>query len=144
MRLAALFFTLMLLWPGRGLAQDEPDPMVAYRAKTQVVKPCDRSGGGIIVCGNRAERNARQRLPLPREPDADRILPGDAPRASAAPVRQGACGVVGGQGAGCTGGLSVFQVVDVLGKAATAIVDADAALAPPPPLPDRFRGATPR
>ena len=82
MRLAALFFTLMLLWPGRGLAQDEPDPMVAYRAKTQVVKPCDRSGGGIIVCGNRAERNARQRLPLPREPAADRILPGDAPRAS--------------------------------------------------------------
>lgn len=87
MRLAALLFTFMLLSPGRGQAQDRHDPMAAYRAKTQVVKPCDRSGGGIVVCGNRAERNARQRLPLPRETDEGRIVPGDAPRASAAPVR---------------------------------------------------------
>lgn len=134
----------MLLLPSGAQADEPKDPMAVYRVRTQVVKPCDRSGGGIVVCGNRAERNAKERLPLPREPDAGRIVPGEAPRASAAPVRQGACGVVGGQGAGCTGGLSVFQVVDVLAKGVTAIVDPDADLAPPPPLPDRFEGATPR
>lgn len=134
----------MLLLPSGAQADEPKDPMAVYRARTQVVKPCDRSGGGIVVCGNRAERNAKERLPLPREPDAGRIVPGETPRASAAPVRQGACGVVGGQGAGCIGGLSVFQVVDVLAKGVTAIVDPDADLAPPPPLPDRFEGATPR
>ena len=144
MRLAALLFTLMLLSPGRGQAQDRPDPMAAYRAKTQVLKPCDRSGGGIVVCGNRAERNARQRLPLPRETDEGRIVVGDAPRASAAPVRQGACGVVGGQGAGCVGGLNAIKVIDMLGKGATLLIDPDADLASPPSLPEKFRGATPR
>ncbi|WP_256869351.1 hypothetical protein [Sphingobium lactosutens] len=115
--------------------------MAVYRAKTQAVKPCDRGGGAIVVCGNRAERNAKERLPLPREPVEGGIVKGDAPRASAAPVRQGGCGVVGGQGAGCTGGLPIFQAVGALVKAATAIIDPDADLSPSPGLPDRFNGA---
>jgi hypothetical protein len=130
-----------LLLPVCALAAEEDELMAAYRVRTQVVRPCDRSGGGIVVCGNRAERNARERLPLPREPEEGGILRGEAPRASAAPVRQGACGVSGGQGAGCTGGLPVFQAVGVLVKAATAVIDPDADLALPPQLPDRFDGA---
>ena len=32
--------------------------MEEYQARTAVVRPCDRSGGGIVVCGSRAVRNA--------------------------------------------------------------------------------------
>lgn len=115
--------------------------MAAYRAKTQVIKPCDRSGGGIVVCGNREERNARERLPLPREQDETARMTGDAPRASAAPVRQGSCGVSGGQGAGCVGGWNGIKMIDTLVKGITLMLDPDADVAPPPPLPDRFKGA---
>lgn len=141
MKVSGLSITLLLLLPGGAWAAEEGDAMANYRARTQVVKPCDRSGGGIVVCGNRAERNARERLPLPREPEDGAIVKGDAPRASAAPVRQGACGVSGGQGAGCTGGLSVFRTVGALVKAGTAIIDPDADLLSPPTLPERFKGA---
>lgn len=114
--------------------------MAAYREKTQVVRPCDRSGDAIVVCGTQAERNAKQRLPLPRAPEDGSGLPrGEAPRASAAAARQGSCGVVGGQGTGCTGGLPVFQAVGALAKLVTAIADPDADLSPPPP--ERLEGA---
>ena len=127
--------------PAMARAADSDTLMANYRNKTQVVRPCDRSGGGIVVCGNRAARNARERLPLPREsPDAAGLIRGEAPRASAARVRQGSCGVTGGQGAGCVGGLSVFKVADIVGKGVMAIIDPDADLAPPPPLPDHFNG----
>lgn len=140
MKISGLSFALILSLPVAAQAADERDPMAVYRARTQVVKPCDRTGGAIVVCGNRAERNAKERLPLPREPVEGGIVKGDAPRASAAPVKQGSCGVVGGQGAGCTGGLPVLRAVGVLVKAATAIIDPDADLAPPPALPDRLNG----
>ena len=137
----ALASILLLAAPVTAHAADE-ELMAAYRSKTQVLKPCDRSGDAIVVCGNRAERNARERLPLPRDPAQNGgIVRGDAPRASAAAVRQGSCGVVGGQGTGCVGGLSVFKVADVMARTVTAIIDPDADLAPPPPLPDRFEGA---
>ncbi|WP_262504388.1 hypothetical protein [Sphingobium sp. KCTC 72723] len=135
--LPALVLVTLLPVPAR--ASDGDSLMAAYRAKTQVVRPCDRSGSAIVVCGNRAERNARERLLLPREAPVGGVR-GDTPRASAAPVRQGSCGVTGGQGGGCVGGLSLFKVADVLGKSVMAIIDPDADLAPPPPLPDRFKG----
>jgi hypothetical protein len=141
MKALNLLLASMLLLPGSSWAAEDTDPMAVYRAKTQVVKPCDRSGGGIVVCGNRAERNAKERLPLPREAAKGGIVKGDAPRASAGPVKQGSCGVVGGQGAGCTGGLPIFQAAGALAKAVTAIIDPDADLAPPSALPDRFDGA---
>lgn len=125
-------------------AQEAQDDrlMAAYRQKTQVVRPCDRSGDAIVVCGTQAERNARERLPLPRaEVQGAASVRGDAPRASASAARQGSCGVVGGQGTGCTGGLSVFQVVGVIAKVAKGIVDSDADLSLPPALPPRFEGA---
>lgn len=131
----ALFLLIAMTVPVG--AQEADDPLMAvYRDKTRAVRPCERGGDTIVVCGSQAERNARQRLPLPRAA-VEGALPqtGEAPRASAAAVRQGSCGVVGGQGAGCTGGLPVFQAVGVLAKVATAIVDPDADLAPPPPLP---------
>ena len=131
---------LALVHPALVHADDNDAIMATYRNRTQAVRPCDRSGGGIVVCGNRAERNARERLPLPRESSDAGPLRGDAPRASAAPVRQGSCGVTGGQGGGCVGGLSVFKLADVLAKDIVAIVDPDADLSPPPPLPDRFNG----
>ncbi|MFD1106940.1 hypothetical protein [Sphingobium olei] len=141
----ALPILALLLPASAAQAQEAEDPlMAAYRDKTRVVRPCDRSGNAIVVCGSRAERNAKQRLPLPREPEEGVPVRGEPPRASAAQVRQGACGVVGGQGAGCTGGLPVFQAIGALAKAAVAVVDPDADLEPPPPLPDRFKGATPR
>ncbi|SEI65336.1 hypothetical protein SAMN05518849_101433 [Sphingobium sp. AP50] len=132
---------LLLAWPAQ--AQEVEDGlMAAYKEKTRVVRPCDRSGDAIVVCGTRAERNAKERLPLPREEsDGSTPVRGEAPRASATAVRQGSCGVVGGQGAGCTGGLPVFQAVGALVKAVTAIADPDAGISPPPPLPDRFKGA---
>jgi hypothetical protein len=140
-RFLLLLIGLMTAWPVQ--AQEAADPlMAAYKEKTRVVRPCDRSGDAIVVCGTRAERNAKERLPLPRE-EADGASPvrGEAPRASAAAVRQGSCGVVGGQGAGCTGGLPVFQAAGALMKAVTAVADPDAEISPPPPLPDRFKGA---
>ncbi len=114
--------------------------MAAYREKTQVVRSCDRSGNAIVVCGSRAERNAKERLPLPRAPEEGASLHrGEAPRASATAPRQGSCGVIGGQGTGCTGGLPVFQAVGLLAKVVTAIADPDADLSPPPP--ERLKGA---
>ncbi|PBN45085.1 hypothetical protein [Sphingobium sp. D43FB] len=138
-----LFATVLLAsHPGTALARDTESLMAAYRTKTQVIRRCDRSGDAIVVCGeSQAERNARERLPLPREEaDSNAPMRGDTPRASAAPVKQGSCGVSGGQGAGCVGGLSVLKAADMIGKSITAIVDPDADLAPPPPLPDRFKG----
>lgn len=138
----ALFATVLLASQSvTALARDTESLMAAYRAKTQVIRRCDRSGDAIVVCGeSQAERNARERLPLPRE-EANSGAPmrGETPRASAAPVKQGSCGVSGGQGAGCVGGLSVLKAADMIGKSITAIVDPDADLAPPPPLPDRFK-----
>ncbi len=115
--------------------------MAAYRSKTQVVRRCDRSGDTIVVCGTQAERNARERLPLPRGSDAAAVpLRGEAPRASANAVRQGSCGVVGGQGTGCVGGLNARKILSDAVKAIGAVVDPDADLSPPPMLPDRFKG----
>ena len=70
----------MLLLASGAQADEPKDPMAVYRARTQVVKPCDRSGGGIVVCGNRAERNAKERLPLPRGASI-RVRIGDARQA---------------------------------------------------------------
>ncbi|MBH1998746.1 MAG: hypothetical protein I8H96_06365, partial [Sphingomonadaceae bacterium] len=67
MNVARLSAALVLVLPCNAWAADDDPLMAAYRTKTQVVKPCDRSGDAIVVCGNRAERNARERLPLPRE-----------------------------------------------------------------------------
>lgn len=139
-----LTLIVMTIAPVFARAQEGDPLMAAYRERTRVVRPCDRSGNAIVVCGNRAERNARQRLPLPREPDGGGQAFGEPPRASAAAARQGACGVVGGQGAGCTGGLNAIKVIDTLAKGVTLLIDPDADVAPPPPLPDRFKGATPR
>ena len=141
MRLA-LAFALLTVPVGSAWANDEEESaaMAAYREKTRVVRPCDRSGDAIVVCGSRAERNAAQRLPLPRESDGGPVR-GDPARASAAPVKQGMCGISGGQAAGCVGGWNGAKMIDGLIKGVTAIVDPDADLAPPPPLPDRYKGA---
>jgi hypothetical protein len=117
------------------------DMMAAYRDKTRAVRRCARSGDTIVVCGNRAERNAQQRLPLPREPVEGAPAPrGEVQRASSAPVKQGSCGVVGGQGAGCVGGLPILGAAMLLGKAVKGVIDPDADLSPPPPMPERFKG----
>lgn len=134
------------LIPAPLLAQTsgEEGAMVAYREKTQVVKPCRPVAGEIVVCGSRTERNARERLPLPDERNGSEggIVRGEAPRASAARVRTGACGVEGGQGAGCVGGLSVIRGVTLMGKIATKIIDSDHEIEVDSAIPDRFKGAT--
>lgn len=118
-------------------APSTTDAMAVYRDKTLLVRPCDRSGDAIVVCGSKAERNARERLPLPRAPVEGGPLPkGEVRRASSAPVKQGSCGVVGGQGAGCVGGLPLLGAAMLLGKAVQGIIDPDADLSPPPSLPD--------
>ncbi|WHO41099.1 hypothetical protein PMI04_004000 [Sphingobium sp. AP49] len=150
--LSSLFFILLglptpaqaqAILPVDGSALPGPTAMEGYRAKTAAIRPCDRSGGGIVVCGNRAERNAKERLPLPRVPEEGGRTNGDTPRASAAPARQGACGVVGGQGVGCVGGgVPILGAAMLAGKIVAHLIDPDADLAPPPPpLPDQVPGA---
>lgn len=141
--LALLMVPIGPAWASDGANDEEESAaMAAYREKTRVVRPCDRSGDAIVVCGSRAERNAAQRLPLPRESDgSDGPVRGDPARASAAPVKQGACGASGGQGAGCVGGLNAKKMIGLAIKGVTALVDPGVDLAPPPPLPDRFKGA---
>ena len=140
-----LSFPLLLIGLPLAAAQDivrvdeaplaQRTTMEEYQARTAVVRPCDRSG-------SRAERNAQERLPLPREPVEGRPLAGDTPRASAAAPRQGACGVVGGQGTGCVGGgVPILGAAMLAGKAITHLLDPDADMAPPPPLPDSVKGA---
>lgn len=127
-------------------AEANDDPLIeAYRSKTQAIRPCDRSGNAIVVCGTRADRNARERLPLPEERNRGEggAVRGEAPRANAARTRQGACGVVSNENAICTGGWNGAKMIDGLAKAMIAIADPDADLTPPPSLPDRFRNATP-
>ena len=127
--------------PVEGAPLAERSALEQYQARTTVIRRCDRSGSDIVVCGSRAERNARERLPLPREPEEGRPLAGDAPRASAAAPRQGACGVVGGQGTGCVGGgVPILGAAMLAGKIVTHLLDPDADLAPPPPLPEKARG----
>lgn len=142
-RLSLSVTLLVACHPEMALARDAESLMATYRTKTQVVRRCDRSGDAIIVCGeSQAERNARERLPLPREEtETGAQVRGDTPRASAAPVKQGSCGVSGGQGSGCVGGLSVFKAAGVIAKSITALVDPDADLAQPPPLPAQFKGS---
>ncbi|MEC3951287.1 hypothetical protein [Sphingobium sp. HWE2-09] len=104
--------------PAPAQVEDADPLMAAYRQKTQAVRRCDRSGDTIVVCGTQAERNARERLPLPRAPEEGATpLPGDVPRASAVAVRQGSCGVIGGQGAGCVGGLDARKILSEAVKA---------------------------
>ena len=65
-----LSFSLLLIGPPLAAAQDivpvDEAPLAQrtaieqYQARTAVVRPCDRSGGAIVVCGNRAERNAKE------------------------------------------------------------------------------------
>lgn len=128
--------------------------MQAYHARTQVASTvrCRSVGTGdsITVCGRRPSEN---RLPLPRESaEQTGIVPGEVPRASAASVRQGGCGTVGGQLNGCFGGVPIvrFGGVPIAGgdsaltRFATTltshIANLDIDLAPPP-LPDKFRDA---
>lgn len=139
---ARLLPVIALTTASPAMPQDvaEDSLMAAYRAKTQVVRPCDRTGDAIVVCGTLADRNASERLPLPREEVArSSPLRGEPPRASAALAKQGSCGVVGGQGTGCTGGLPVFKMVGALAKVVTAIADPDADLSSAPP--ERIKGA---
>ncbi len=140
-RIVPLTMALVAI-PATAAAQADGDDglMRAYRAKTQFVRPCDRSGDAIVVCGTQAERNARERLPLSREEVAGAgPQRGEAPRATAVAPQQGSCGVVGGQGAGCTGGLPVLQMIGALAKLVTAVTDPDADLSPPPS--ERIKGA---
>lgn len=139
---AQIFFILSGAVSPAGAQSVVVDPLMAtYRSKTQAVRACDRSGDTIVVCGTQAERNARERLPLPRETKERGAAPGDAPRASAAAVKQGSCGVVGGQGTGCVGGLNARKILSGAVKGIGALVDPGIDLSPPPPLPDRFKGA---
>lgn len=133
-------------------AQDESFAMATYREKTRAVRPCPRDPGAIVVCGSQAERNARERIPLPDERDsAERgIVRGEAPRASAARVRVGMCGVNASESAGCNGGLKLVSIgrpdpsnrrSSVLSAVAPTIDEEDPRLLPQ--IPDRFKGATP-
>lgn len=144
-RSLSLLIVTLASGPAAAAAQEPDDPLMAsYRARTQVVRPCDRSGGAIVVCGSRSERNARERLPLPREAQEGQRIRDAAPRASAAPTRQGACGVVGGQGAGCVGGWNGVKMIDTLVKGVTLLLDPDADVEPPPSMPGRTGRASPR
>jgi len=54
-------------------------------------------------------------------------------------VKQGSCGVVGGQGAGCVGGLPVLGAALWATKVIIKLLDPDAESEPPPAIPDRYK-----
>lgn len=145
---------LAAIVPGVCFAQSASDDaiMAAYRDKTQIVRPCRRDPGSIVVCGSRAERNARERIPLPEERDAAQsgIVRNEAPRASAAKVKMGSCGIVASESAGCNGGLKLLSVgrsdpsesqATVLGAISPILDASEPDLYPA--IPDRYKGATP-
>jgi len=129
---------------GTVTAPADPAAMMRrYDARTRVIRPCPRAQPGeVVVCARPDDEQTRYRLPLPEERERADTGPirGEVPRASAAPVRQGSCGVVG-QPYGCTGGLPVTGAVMLVGKIVAGLVDPDGDHEPPPPLPERFVGA---
>lgn len=117
------------------------DAMAIYQNRTQLIKPCPREVTvDIIVCGRVRSEAERSRLPLPVE-EGPSAVRGEVPAASAAYGKSGGCSNIGGQVSGCTGGFNIFVVAGVLAKAAVALADPDGDHSPPPPLPDRFKGA---
>jgi hypothetical protein len=109
------------------------------------------STGEVVVCADRD--GDRYRLPLPdeREPGgASAHVRGEIPRASAENPSAGGCGLFQGQRHcskadalryGYGGGADPLSFALKLGK---ALFDPDANLAPPPPLPQRFRREEPK
>lgn len=109
-------------------------PITAEEAMTNYQKSFDKGAGidcrrdtgsdEIVVCGRSGQRDA-DRIPLPdeREPGAPvRLLPGEPPSAVAALSAGDAlsCSTVG-RNPRCNGGLDVFRIVGVLGKAFKAL-----------------------
>ena len=94
----------------------EPDArtaelMARYDNRTKLIRPCPVGAPGeIVVCGRPANQQQRYRLPLPVTQDGAPLLPGEAPRASAAPLRQGGCGIVRGDPTLCNLGLTVLKL----------------------------------
>lgn len=78
-----------------------------------------RSEDEIVVCAN-SDPNRDFRLPFPElaanSIENTRTPKGEIPSASAAPVRQGSCGVVGFE-TGCTkGGIHAIKAIQILGS----------------------------
>ncbi|HWJ69019.1 MAG TPA: hypothetical protein VNS79_03090 [Sphingobium sp.] len=124
--------------------RDADSAMARYQARTRVIRPCPRGAPGeVVVCARPDEKGKRYRLPLPEEREHADGAPvrGESPRASAAPVRAGGCGVIGGQPYGCTGGLPVIGAVMMVGKIILGLADPDRDHDPPPPMPARVVGA---
>jgi len=99
-------------------ARDETAPdartaelLARYDNRTRVYRPCPAAAPGeIMVCGNQAPQRERYRLPLPVESAPAGLLPGEAPRASAAPLKQGGCGIVRGDPPLCNLGMVVVKM----------------------------------
>lgn len=124
------------------IGRDAAAMMARYGERIRVVRPCPRAAPGeVVVCARQEESGARYRLPLEQERNSAGPVRGEAPRATAEPVRAGGCGVIGGQPYGCTGGLPVIGAAMIVGKIIVALADPDGDHEPPPPLPARFVGA---
>lgn len=97
----------------QGGPEDErsAEMMKRYEARTKIFKPCPVGRPGeIVVCARpEEEAGARFRLPIPPERDTASTVPGEAPRASAAPVKQGGCSIVSGDPPICNKGLTVVK-----------------------------------
>ncbi|MBC8070770.1 MAG: hypothetical protein IAG13_20755 [Deltaproteobacteria bacterium] len=114
--------------------------MENYRAMTavDVAADCRRDAGPdeIVVCGR--DDSARQRLPFPSESgprDGPRRATGEIAAASAAPMRSDSCGMRSTDE--CIGGLSIFQVAGVLFNVARKLIDPEAEIEPPTPIPGK-------
>jgi hypothetical protein len=144
-RPSMLVMFVLITWPHAACAGSTADDAMAQgRAMTAAVtQSCLRSDRAdeITVCGRDGEH---YRLPLPeeREPSENaRLATGDVPRASAARLQRGPCGIFVGQrkcwkeesrAYGLGGGNDPASFLIKLG---TALADPDADLAPPTPIP---------
>lgn len=138
-RIAPLLLSIAvaILIPAPATAQSANAALARAARMTSVdADGCPKvQSGEIIVCGESRENRA-QRLPFPTEPDAGARTPaGEIAAASAAPIRQGACGTLVADK--CGGGFSIFAVVPFVARLAIGIVDPEAVSDPPPPIPVR-------
>ena len=87
-----------------------PDMMKRYEARTRLFRPCPRAANGeLVICGRKNDGSDRHRLPLRAERAPGGPLRGETPRASAARVKQGTCGIVQGDPPNCNQGLVVVK-----------------------------------
>ena len=134
-----LWFGLALLAAASSASAQRPVNAETALARAERLTGVDAEGctrpqrpDEILVCGT-PEINREQQLPY-ADRDAARNPKGEAPRASAAAVRTGSCGVIQ-DGTPCTGGVNLLAAVPLAFKMVTKLIDPEGEVEPVPVVP---------